>query len=256
MGALEPAEVRRRYARALAVNAVADSFNVALLAAILIAGLIFDAFLLALPVALVVYAVAVTRTFFDEDAANKVLERERARRQARLEAVPARLDPATLAPEIAQLVLAAREREARIRAAIERAELPYAEVSEEVDRFVRAMDQTAARAQLLAEALHDTPPEAVERRLAQVRRERSPGRAELIDALEQQLAVQRRMQTQLQRFSDEMERMLVELDTVRGNLVSVSASTEAANQVRLAADVRALREEMGALAEGMRETFE
>jgi hypothetical protein len=53
-----------------------------------------------------------------------------------------------------------------------------------------------------------------------------------------------------------MERVLVELDTVRGNLVSVSASTEAANQQRLAGDVRALREEVGAVAAGMSEAYE
>ena len=43
---------------------------------------------------------------------------------------------------------------------------------------------------------------------------------------------------------------------VRGNLVSVSASTEAANQQRLAGDVSALREEVGAVAAGMREAYE
>ena len=48
----------------------------------------------------------------------------------------------------------------------------------------------------------------------------------------------------------------MELDTVRGNLVSVSASTEAANQERLAGDVRALREEVGAVAAGMSEAYE
>ena len=64
------------------------------------------------------------------------------------------------------------------------------------------------------------------------------------------------MEGQLQRFYDEMERVLVELDTVRGNLVSVSASTEAANQQRLAGEVRALREEVGAVAAGMTEAYE
>jgi len=46
------------------------------------------------------------------------------------------------------------------------------------------------------------------------------------------------------------------VDTVRGNLVSVSASTEAANQQRLAGEVRALREEVGAVAAGMSEAYE
>jgi hypothetical protein len=53
-----------------------------------------------------------------------------------------------------------------------------------------------------------------------------------------------------------MERVLVELDTVHGNLVSVSASSEAANQERLAGDVRALRDEVGAVAAGMSEAYE
>ena len=64
------------------------------------------------------------------------------------------------------------------------------------------------------------------------------------------------MERQLQAFYDEMEKILVELDTVRGNLVSVSASTDAANQQQLAADVRGLREEVGALADGMSEAYE
>ena len=59
------------------------------------------------------------------------------------------------------------------------------------------------------------------------------------------------METQLARFYDQMEQMLVELDTVRGHLITVSASTEADSQERLADDVRELRQEMGAVAEGM-----
>ena len=83
-----------------------------------------------------------------------------------------------------------------------------------------------------------------------------PSKAELTAALRDQVAVQRRMEAQLQRFYDEMERILVELDTVRGNLVSVSASTERANQEQLAGEVRALREEVGAVAAGMSEAYE
>ena len=116
---------RAEYNRALVANALASPFNVAILAAMLIAGLLLNAFVIVLPVALVVYGIAAARTYFDEDAAKKVLER-----------------------------------------------------------------------------------------------------------------------------------VLVELDTVRGNLVSVSASSEAANQQRLAADVHGLREEVGALAEGMSEAYE
>jgi chromosome segregation ATPase len=243
---------RSEYNRALVVNALTQPFNVCLLAGIVIAGLLLDLLLPLLIVGIVVYGIAAARTYFDEDEANKVLTRERKERRERLE--EGRLDPGVLSPPIAGLLSEGRRREARIRDAIERAELPYEEVSQEVDRFIRAMEDGARRAQLLYEALAESPPAAVEQRLAEVRGDES--KAELTAALESQLAVLRRMEGQLQRFYDEMERILVELDTVRGNLVSVSASTERANQERLAGDVRALREEVGAVATGMSEAYE
>ncbi|HEV2873616.1 MAG TPA: hypothetical protein VGW14_00590 [Thermoleophilaceae bacterium] len=231
---------RSEYNRALVANALTQPFNVVLLTLVLIAGLVLEAFLPLLAVGLVVYGIAAARTYFDEDEANKVLERERGRRRAEVEA--GRLDPGALAEPIARLLSAAHQREARIRDAIERAELPYEEVSAEVDRFVRAMEDGARRAQLLYEALEETPPGWVEQRLAQVKPD--PARAELASALETQLAVLRRMELQLQRFYDEMERVLVELDTER------------ANQERLAGEVRTLREEVGAVAAGMSEAYE
>lgn len=243
---------RSEYNRALVLNALTQPFNVCLLASVAIAGLLLDLLLPLLAVGLVLYGIAVARTYFDEDEAKEVLEREREKRRGELEA--GRLDESELAPPIGQLLYAGRQRELRIRDAIERAELPYEEVSREVDRFIRAMEDGARRAQLLYEALSETPPAVVEQRLAQVRDD--PSKAELTTALEGQLAVLRRMEGQLQRFYDEMERVLVELDTVRGNLVSVSASTEAANQERLAGDVRALRDEVGAVADGMSEAYE
>ena len=243
---------RSEFNRALIANALVSPFNVLLLAAILVAGLLLDTFLLVLPVAIVVYGIAAARTYFDEDEANSVLERERGRRRRALE--QGRLDPRTLAEPIGRLVETARQREGRIRDAIERAELPYTEVSDEVDRFIRAMEGTAARAQLLYEALSESPPTGVEQRLGQVRGDR--GKEDLTRALETQLTVLRRMEAQLERFFNEMERILVELDTVRGNLVSVSASTESVNQQRLASEVRELREELSAVAEGMSEAYE
>ena len=243
---------RSEYNRALIANALVSPFNVAILAAMLIAGLLLNVFLFVLPVALVVYGIAAARTYFDEDVANKVLERERAGRQSELEL--GRVDPGTLAPPIRGLVQAGHQREQRIRDAIQRADLPYSEVSAEVDRFVRAMEATAARAQLLYEALAESPPQWVERRLGEVQGD--PARRELAEALTRQHEVLLRMERQLQRFYDELERVLVELDTVRGSLVSASASSEAANQDRLAAEVRGLREEVGALAEGMSEAYE
>ena len=245
---------RQQYNRALIANALLSPFNVVVLSAMLVAGMLLNAFLLLLPVALVVYGIAAARTYLDEEEGAKVLERERRSRREKLER--GRLEPAALAEPIRELVEGALQREQRIREAIERAELPYEQVSTEVDRFVRAMEGTATRAQLLYEALSETTPAQVELRLGQLSAESDPAKAELVRALEQQLIVLRRMDGQLQRFFTEMERVLVELDTVRGNLVSVSASTEAANQERLAGEVRSLREEVGALAEGMSEAYE
>jgi hypothetical protein len=245
---------RQEFAGALAANAAAKPFNLALLLIVFGGGLaVGSALPLALVVALVVYAAACARTFLDGDEADRVLAGIRAQRRAQLERGRRRLDPATLAPPIARRLEEARGTERSIRDAIERAELPYAEVSDEVDALVGLMEQSARRAQLLHEVLEQSPPPRIERRLAELE---GSGKTELIDALRHQLGVQRKVSEQLDRFYDEMERVVVELDTVRGTLVSVSASTDAANQQRLAADVRGLRDEIGALASGMSEAYE
>jgi uncharacterized coiled-coil protein SlyX len=159
-----------------------------------------------------------------------------------------------LSEPIAGLVREAHLRRTRIRRTIERADLPYDEVAEEVDGFVDAIDRTARRAQLLQEALTDSPPEKVAARLAEVRDD--PESAGLAEALTTQLATLEKMQRQLKRFYSELERLLVELDTVRSQLISVSASTESEQQDELVEQVRDLRERMGAVAEGMAAAYE
>lgn len=245
---------RDEFAGALIANAAAKPFNIALLvgtmgAAVLVGGNV----LVALAVALVIYVIAAGRTFLDEEEAEAVLTRVRAERRRELSAGSARVDPRTLAPEVRRHLLGARAIDGRIREAIERAELPYAEVSTEVDALVSLMELSASRAQLLYEALDESPPWRVATRLGELQ---GSGKTELIEALEHQLSVQRRMESQLESFYDQMERIVVELDSIRGSLLSVSASTDAANQERLAGDVRALRDELGSLAAGMSEAFE
>ena len=245
---------RSRFNRALIANALLDPFNVVLLAFVLIAGIVLGIFAYALPIGVVVYLAGAVRTYFDEDTANKVLAREKASHRKEVEAGRAKVKPEDFAPPIARLLREARMRELRIGDAIARADLPFEEVADEIDRFVAAMDSTASRAQLLYEALADTPPDGVEARLASVRRD--GGQPELEEALATQLHTLQRMEKQLDRFFGEMERILVELDTVRSQLVSVSASSESQQQTELAADVRALRERVGATAEGMAAAFE
>ena len=245
---------RNEFAGALIANAAAKPFNIALLvgtmgAAVLVGGSV----LVALVVAIAIYAIAAARTFFDEQEAEAVLARVRAERRGELSAGSSRMDPSTLAPEVRRHLLDARATDARIREAIERAELPYEEVSTEVDALVSLMELSASRAQLLYEALEESPPSRVATRLRELE---GSGKTQLIEALEHQLSVQRKMESQLEAFYDQMERIVVELDSIRGSLLSVSASTDVANQQRLAGDVRALRDELGSLAEGMSEAFE
>ena len=245
---------RSEFAGALVANAAAKPFNIALLVGTMGAGvLVGGSVAVALLVALTIYAIAAARTFLDEEEAESVLERVRAERRQELEAGTRRLDPRTLAPPVREHLLAARAIEGRIRDAIERAQLPYEEVSTEVDALVSLMELSASRGQLLYEALEDSPPSRVQARLRELE---GSGKHELIAALEHQLTVQRRMKAQLESFYDQMERVVVELDTIRGSLLSVSASTDVANQQRLAGDVRALRDELGTLAEGMSEAFD
>jgi len=248
---------RRDFAGALAANAATRPFNLGVLVATTAAAVVVGASTpAALAVAVLVYVLACVRTFFDADEADRVLAAERGRRRGQLAAGVKPLEVDALAPPIREQVIAARRRERQIRDAIDRAELPYEEVTTEVDGFVRAMERTASRAQLLFEALRDTPPEAVERRLRTMRAENDPARQALVDALEHQLHVQQRMETQLRRFYDEMERMVIELDTVRGSLLSASVSEGATAQRELAGEVRGLRERMGAVADGLAEAFD
>ncbi len=247
---------RAEYNRALLANALLDPFAVVVLAIVVVAGFLLNAAAVMLAIGLVLYGAAAARAYLDEDVAAKVLERERAKRRKALRSASPRVAEGKLAEPIRDLVRGALRRRARIQEAVDGAELPYTEVLDEVDRFVGAMEATAGRAQLLYEALAECPPSRVETRLRELRQENDPARQELASAVAHQLDVGRRMERQLQAFYDQMERMLVELDTVRGNLVSVSASTDAANQQQLAAEVRGLREEVGALAEGMSEAYE
>jgi uncharacterized RDD family membrane protein YckC len=158
-----------------------------------------------------------------------------------------------LAPVIEGHLSAARAAERRIHDAIARAQLPYVEVGREVHALLGVMDSSAGRAQLLYETLEHTPVTKVEGRLAQLE---GTSKIELIGALQEQLTVQRRMDEQLTSYLDEMERMVVELETIHGSLLNLSASTDAGVQQQLADQVCSLRDEMATVAAGMSEAFD
>ncbi|MEA2442898.1 MAG: hypothetical protein QOJ12_190, partial [Thermoleophilales bacterium] len=156
---------------------------------------------------------------------------------------------------IGQRLAAVESEQKALTAAIQRADLPFSEVSREADVFVRAAEKTASRAQLLYEYLADHDPTVAEQRLASLRGSEDPSKRALRDALEAQAGALRRGAEQLDRFYTEMERIAVELGNVRAELLAVSAASEAAGQERLAADVRDLREQMSSVAAGMSEAL-
>jgi hypothetical protein len=91
--------------------------------------------------------------------------------------------------------------------------------------LLAAFEHAAVRAALLREALADAPPERVERRLAEVRAGQDPGKAKLVAALARHLAVQRKMQAALAAFDADTERILLELETVRGEVLAAGATS-------------------------------
>src|SRR3954447_19869577 len=95
---------RGRYNRALITNALLDPFNVVLLATVLIAGILVAHFALVAPIAVVLYLASVARTYFDEDVAGKVLERERAEHRKRVEAGRVGRGPEDFAPPVRELL--------------------------------------------------------------------------------------------------------------------------------------------------------
>jgi serine/threonine protein kinase len=112
----------------------------------------------------------------------------------------------------------------------------------EADALLAQLERAVERAAKLREALTDTPVEQVERRLAEVRAGQDPGKARLVAALAQQLAVARRMRAALEEFSAETERILVELETARGRAL--------ADETDVAPALGMLRDEIARLAGG------
>ena len=242
--------------RLLVGNALTKPFpNVALPALSAIGGLVLGAtWIVAIAVAAWLAFAAVT--YFDGDEAERVAGEERAKRRRAFEQANPRVHPDQLAPPIGQRLHAVVAEEERINRAIAQAELPFEEVSGEVDSFVRAAEGTARRAQLIYEYLSDHDPRAVEARLASLSADDlDSSKRALREAVEAQARALRRGQEQLERFYTEMERIAVELGNVRAELLSVSAASDAAGQQRLAGDVRDLREQMGAVSAGMSEAL-
>jgi hypothetical protein len=253
---LDRPPTRAELNRMLVGNALTKPFpNILLPALIAIGGLVLGATWV-VAVAVIAWLAFSAVTYFDGDEAARVAGEERDKRRKAFEKANPRVSPGALAPPIGQRLHAVLSEEQRIDQAITRADLPFEEVSGEVDSFVRAAEGTAQRAQLIYEYLSDHDPRAVEKRLASLDpKDPDPSRRALREAVEAQWRALQRGKQQLDRFYTEMERIAVELGNVRAELLAVSAASESAGQQRLAADVRDLREQMGAVSAGMSEAL-
>ncbi len=154
---------------------------------------------------------------------------------------------------------AALAEEARIRTAIEGAELPFADVSAEVDALVQAMERICKRADLVYRYLADENPAAVQQRLDELKRESQgkpdPSQQQLMDALTQQLAAQHALEDQLKRFYGQMEHTVTSLGAISARIIQASVAEEDAAQAEVAGQVRDLREQAVGLADGMKEAY-
>ncbi len=150
-----------------------------------------------------VTAKVAARDGFRPGEAKKVGDRLRASRERMLDTGEKRVDPAALAPPIAVRLQSVFEQERRIRKAIEKAGLPFEEVSREADVFVSAAERTASRANLLHEYLAVENREKTEQRLAELRSapDPDPSKRALEEALTTKLAATEKMEKKTGRFS-------------------------------------------------------
>jgi methyl-accepting chemotaxis protein len=257
---LERPPTRAELNRQLIGNALLKPIpNVVVPAVVAVGGIVAGIPLIGIVVAVVAWLALSATTYFDTDEADRVVAELRGRRRAALEKRSPRVKPETLSPPVRKHLDDVLAQERRIREAIERADLPFEEVSGEVDGFVRVAERTAARAELLYEYLADEDPARVTIRLGEVRgklKEGDESKRPLVEALTAQLEALRRAERKLEDFYTQMERVAVELGSIRGQLLSVSAASESEAQQELAAGVRDLREQVSAVAEGMSEVLE
>jgi hypothetical protein len=252
---LDRPPTRAEINRALVLNAATKPINIIVPAAIAVVGIVLGYWWIALVVAIPAFVALCVVTYLDGDEAEKVGDELRGKRAASLPKAE-RLDPAKLAPPIAQQVRAAFQEEQRIRQAIEQADLPLTDVTSEVDSLVRALETMAKRAQTLWDYLASQNPRAIESRIAQLERDGGPEGKPICDALRQQLDALTALDKQLQKFFAQMEHIVASLGTMNAQVLRMGFATEADSEEQLAGQARELREQVNALADGMTEVYQ
>jgi hypothetical protein len=251
-----PGELQRRpptraaLTRAIAINAATKPANVVVPAGIaIVAALVGVTWLW--PVALLVYVALVAATFFDADEAERVGKRRRGADQPQQRSV----DPSRLSPPIAERLQQALAEERQIRQTIESSDLQLDEVSGEVDALVANLEKSAQRAQLVYSYLAEQDSRTLDRRARELARSQDPDSQRAAAALRDQMKLAQELEATLQRFYAQMDHAVVSLQTIRGELVRISVAGEQEAQADTLERVRDLRQEVGAMADGMREAY-
>jgi archaellum component FlaC len=252
---------RKDLQRELMVNAATKPINVVVPAAVAIAAFALGTFWL-LALAAVIYVALAVVTFFDADEAKKVADRAYGRDPDSLRRVEQSraLKVGEYAPEIAAQLKQALDQEREIRKVIADADLPFEQVSGEVDSLVRAVEKIADRAQKVRSFLDTQDRNAVERRLRELQSGSDDmadsDRAQLVKALEGQLEAIDTLAKQLTRFRAEMEHTTTTLQTIYAQLVQMSVTTDSVGEQQIAEQVRSLSEQVGAAAQGIAEVYD
>jgi hypothetical protein len=243
--------------RALLFNAARKPLTIGVGVLVFVAGLALGTIWL-VPVALVIYVGLAASTFFDGNEAERVgrLTYERARSPS----TERRALPTGLSPELTELLQRARVEERRILDAIAGSELPFEEISLEVEALAGEMERIAARAQTVSAFLTSHDPAELRLRLKELQRTGRQGdpaaaraRERAAGAIQDQLRVGEALESELERFRAEMEHLIASLGVVHGQLVRISVSYDPQLQEDVAREVRDLRTRVGALADGLRD---
>ena len=240
--------------RQLMLNAARKPLAIGVGIAVFVAGLALGTVWL-LPVALLFYLAFAASTFFDGAEAERVGQRtyERARGS-----VPKGRAAAELGPELRELIRRARVEEQRILDAIAQSDLPFEEITVEVEALAGEMERIAARAQTVSTFLTNHDASELRMRLADLRRdaqgdpETARARERAAGAIQDQLRVGGALESELQRFRAEMEHLIASLGVVHGQLVRISVSYDPQLQEDVAREVRDLRTRVGTMADGLR----
>jgi hypothetical protein len=248
-------QTRRERGRAVIGNALTKPVNVLVPAGLVVAGLLLGWFWILLALAIVVYAMLVATTAFDAAEAKRVLSRGRAPELS----APREISTEGLPPEIAQPLQAALVEEVKIEQAIAEAQLPYAEVSAEVNVLVGELERIARKGAVIHAYLADPDVAGAAQRLEtlRARAEKSGPAAEAqqmaLEALEAQVRIQDELDDQFTRSCAELEHLAASLGVIRGQIVRMSVAEDASVQDDVADQVRNLRERMTLVAEGLTE---